>query len=418
MASVSPLTTHAAERFFAQTDSVPDQPRWVGQQVLFSVVLAMDERPQGSPRFTFPDAPGGPLLEVSGRPSYDSLNKDGVDYTTWRYDFAFYPQRSGRHTIPPITSRISLPVGDGTWKSFTAETPAFTLETKRPAGAENLAALVSTGRFDATETWQPENPSPKVGDAVTRTITRSADDILGLGFPPLGSGEIDGVSVYPDPPEISDQTYRGVIKGDRADQVVYTFDREGDVTIPGHVIPWFDLTDETLKVVRFPARTFTIAPNPALLVRAETQPARAPLPWPWIGGGVLALSALVFATIRFAVPAIARRRRRFATSERAAFNHLSRACQKGDARAVVTHRRAWLRRLHGRPTLEQFLEAADNAALTEQTARLNRSLYASSADQSWDPQTLLVALVQARKELLGNHQLSPTNHQLVPLNPN
>ncbi len=58
----------AAERLYAYTDAVPEEASWVGQQVVFSVVLAMDERPQGSPRFTFPDVPGGILLEVSGRP--------------------------------------------------------------------------------------------------------------------------------------------------------------------------------------------------------------------------------------------------------------------------------------------------------------------------------------------------------------
>ena len=84
--------SHAAdaERLYADATDLPDKPSWVGQQVLFSVVVAMDDRPQGSPRFTLPDVSGGILMEFSDRPTFGTENKDGVEYTTWRYGFAFY----------------------------------------------------------------------------------------------------------------------------------------------------------------------------------------------------------------------------------------------------------------------------------------------------------------------------------------
>ncbi|MFT4572757.1 MAG: hypothetical protein ACI8XO_004904 [Verrucomicrobiales bacterium] len=407
----------AAERLYAYTDAVPEEASWVGQQVIFAVVLAMDERPQGSPRFTFPDVPGGILLEVSGRPSFDKEENNGIEYNTWRYDFAFYPQRPGIHTIPPIGMRASLPLGDGTYQSFTTSTVEFKHSSKTPKGAEALASFISTAKFDATETWDPEDAKPRVGDAITRTISRTADDILGLGFPPLGLMEIDGVGIYPESPEIKDQAYRGEISGERIEKVVYTFDREGSVTIPGHVIPWFDLADQQMKYVRFPARTFDVAPNPALLNNTETAHASSKsFPWGWLLGIVAALAGLAFISQRFLVPALTLRKKRYAASESAVFKRLLGACRDGDAAATSVALREWLRRLQ--IPSERLLADADDPILSEQITHLNRGLYAPSKDSSWDPDTFAQALVRARKKLTHRRRRQASTHQsLNPLNP-
>lgn len=410
-------SSFAAERLYAYTDAVPEEASWVGQQVIFSVVLAMDERPQGSPRFIFPDVPGGILLEVSGRPSMGKEEKNGTEYNTWRYDFAFYPQRPGIHKIPPIGMRSSLPMGDGTYQSFTTATAEFKHTSKTPKGAEGLAAFISTTKFDATETWVPEDAVPRVGDAITRTISRSADDILGLSFPPLGLVEIDGVGIYPESPEIKDQAYRGEISGERIEKVVYTFDRVGQVTIPGHVIPWFDLADQQMKYVRFPARTFDVAPNPALLNNTETARASSKsIPWGWLLGIVATLAGLAFMSRRFVAPALALRKERYAVSESAVFKRLHRACRDGDAVATSAALREWLR--HLRISSDQLMAAADDPTLSRQITHLNQGLYAATRDSSWDSDASGKSLVRARKKLYHRRCSQASMHQsLNPLNP-
>ena len=407
-----------AERLFVDTDAVPSEASWVGQQVLFEMVIAMDERPQGPPRFLLPDVPGGILLEVSGRPGYGTEERDGREYTTWRYRFAFYPQRDGTHTIPPIGARVSLPMGDGTWRAFTGHTARFKLEANWPKGAEGLRALISTEKFEAIETWEPDNETPRVGDAITRTITRKADDILGLGFPPLGLAKIDGVGIYPEPPEIEDQAYRGDVSGERVEKIVYTFDREGQVTIPGHVIPWFDLADQQMKSVRLPARTFGVAPNPALLsdgAIAQTSPSAGIL-WRAILGGAAVMTGLAIATKRYLLPVIARRRERATASESAAFKQLQRGCRNRDAAATSSALRKWLRRCG--ISLERLVAGADEPELAEQLTLLNQGLYADSADGSWDPNKCARALVGARKKLIHRHHFEVADRRsLNPLNP-
>ncbi len=308
-------------------------------------------------------------------------------------------------------------MGDGTYQSFTTSTAEFKHSSKTPKGAEGLAAFISTSKFDATERWDPEDAKPRVGDAISRTISRSADDILGLGFPPLGLVEIDGVGIYPESPEINDQAYRGDISGERIEKVVYTFDREGSVTIPGHVIPWFDLADQQVKYVRFPARTFEVAPNPALLtktVAAQTQ--SKSVPWGWLLGIVAGLTGLAFLSQRYLVPAISLFKERYAASESAAFKRLLNTCRNGNAVATSSTMREWLR--HLKVPMDHFLADADDPILSEQITNLNRGLYAASTDRSWNPETCTQALVRARKKMNGRrHHQTSIRQSLNPLNP-
>ena len=54
------------------------------------------------------------------------------------------------------------------------------------------------------------------------------------------------------------------MEGKRTDAVVYVFEREGDVVIPGYTMYWFNLESEELEAVQIPARTITVLLNPAM----------------------------------------------------------------------------------------------------------------------------------------------------------
>ena len=411
----------AAERLYSYTDAVTKESSWVGQQVKFSVVLAVDESPQGSPRFSFPDVAGGLLLQASGGPVFGKEKKDGTDYSTWRYDFAFYPQRAGTHTIPPIEIRVSLPSGEGTWKQLTTSTTAFKLNSKWPSGAEGLATLISTNKFDATEKWQSVTGNPRVGDAITLTISRSAEDILGLAFPPLVLAEIEGVGIYPEPPKVSDKENRGDLTGSRIEKIVYTFNREGTVTIPGHVIPWFDLSDQKMKYVRFAARTFDVAPNPALLNTDNVDQSPKSDTLPWGLGLAIIIGTVVIASLIYCylLPAIARWREQKEDSEPAIFQELMSACRDENPTAASNGLRKWLDRLD--VPLEQFITESNSVILLDQITFLHVKLYSSSSVTEWNPNTFSKELTLVRKNFIRRRNkktsTSQSLNQLKPLNP-
>ncbi|MFT5904595.1 MAG: hypothetical protein ACI9E1_000180 [Cryomorphaceae bacterium] len=411
----------ATERLYSYTDAVTKESSWVGQQVKFSVVLAVSESPQGSPRFSFPDVAGGLLLQASGGPVFGKEKKDDSEYKTWRYDFAFYPQRAGIHTIPPIEIRVSLPSGEDTWQQLTTSTTAFKLNSQWPKGAEGLATLISTKRFEASEKWQSVNDNPRVGDAITLTISRNADDILGLAFPPLVLAEIEAMGIYPEPPKVSDKEYRGDLTGTRIEKIVYTFNREGTVTIPGHVIPWFDLGDQKMKYVRFAARTFNVAPNPALLNKDSVDHPPKSDTSPLGRGLAIIIGALVIASLiyYYLLPAIARWRKQTENSEPAIFQELLSACRDENPSAVSNGLRKWLNRLN--VPLEQFITDSNSVILLDSISLLQDKLYSTLTVKSWNSNAFSKELCRARRSFMSRRNkkssTSPSLDQLKPLNP-
>ena len=140
-----------AEGLPIRVAGLPTEPVYVGQQVRFPVVLLFEERPKSAPRFEVPEAEGGILLQLPDSPLYGTERVGGKNYTSWRYDFVYYPHRAGKHTIPPITGKARIG-----GQLVSGQTETSTVEAILPRGAKGLATLVSTTNFEVTESWRPE----------------------------------------------------------------------------------------------------------------------------------------------------------------------------------------------------------------------------------------------------------------------
>jgi len=417
-------------RLRARATGSPGEPVWIGQKVPFYVTLSLSGRPKGSPQFIIPEVSGGILLHIPGRPVYGSEEKDGIAYTTWAYSFAFYPHRTHAHTIPPITIRANLPEGDGTWLQLEASTRAFQVTAKLPTGAEGLATLVSTTKMEAVEKWNPNQTTVHVGDAITRTISLRAPDVLGMGFPPLRFEPVEGVAIYPKSPQIQDKTYRGDIVGERIETVVYVCEREGDITLPGLVIPWFDLKAKALKQIRFPEHSIRVAPNPAFtniseeIRKKDIQPKRH---FSWRGWIILlaVVAALSIAAHRYFHRIRAWRNNRkilIKTSEAFLFKKLTTDAKANDPQAVVNQAARWLQSLRSKLdvcTLTVFADEYGNRTFQDSVAALMRRCFGPDASpktvKTWHDPNFLKGLTDARSRCL--HIEHPGYRQLSPMNP-
>ena len=226
------------------------------------------------------------------------------------------------------------------------------------------------------------------------------------------------MGIYPESPEVKGQAYRGEVTGERTEKIVYTFNREGPVTIPGHVIPWFDLGDQKMKYIRFPARTFEVAPNPGLLnTGVAAKPSNVDsTQWTKVLGTVVGLLLTAFVINRFIMPALASRKKRASNSESVVFKGLLQVCQEGDAMAVSNHLRTWLSLLD--MTLEQCFTNIRCPILHDQMSLLNRQLYSEESSLSWSPDKLSQELILWRKKILQDRHHQPSKTQsLPPLNP-
>ncbi len=248
--------------------------------------------------------------------------------------------------------------------------------------------------------------------------TRKADDIMGMAFPPLRFGEIDGVGIYPKQPEVKDQSNRGDLSGQRVETVVYVFEREGSVTIPGHIIPWFDLKTEQMNFIKFPSRSLEVSANSALAGRHEqiAEKVESP-PFPWrVLGWIVGLSAIIgFLVHRYGLAFVdvwPRRAARIEASEAFAFKRLCQACRNQESQTTANLLGKWLMRLYGQSfpvPVDRFLSDAGDSVLTEQIVRMNEGLYANDrnhhkAENRWNWLRMLKRLIFARRKIRNGHR--------------
>jgi len=279
--------------------SLPAQNEpWVGQRVTVVVELLAPGFFSGAPTFALPSPSGLLLVPPSDRPTLSTETIDDTSYTVQRYEVSAFPRKGGELVIPAFNVRLQFkrhPL-DKEAVSATVKTNSQRFTAKVPPGAERLGNLISARDLKVEETWKPQPAHAKAGDAFTRTITFSAPDVPAMAFPPFAAGKIDGLAIYPKPPEILDESERGTLRGQRRDTFTYVCQRPGRFIITASRLTWFDLDAQKLQAIDFPARAIEVLPNPAMAA-ARPSVEREPVQYTtsfWEGIG---LALVVFAAL-------------------------------------------------------------------------------------------------------------------------
>ena len=367
-------------------------PVWVGQRAPIEIDLLTPTTFASAPVFELPEIPGALLVRMEDHPTLGTEVVGGATYVIAQHDLALFAMRPGRYDIPSITVRFASANAPGEQPvEHRLTTPPLRIEARLPPGAEHLPSLISTSAMTVSEPWKPEPKEPRVGDAFTRTVTRSAPDVPAMAFPPLPVTDLDGLAVYPKPPVAQDHSERGTFTGTRVDSITYVCERPGTVTVPALEFPWWNVRTQTLEKIRLPAVTLDVGHAPL------SQSTRHRLGAAVVG--VVLLAALALWWWRDALRAARRRRReQYEASEAGCFAHLERACLDGDAPAAYKALFAWLERVHPRDcpaTIEQDLPTAGtDAELRALAEGLEAAVVAGQ--KRWNGAALVAALRRAR----------------------
>ncbi|MDF2809183.1 MAG: hypothetical protein K0S56_214 [Microvirga sp.] len=340
----------------------------VGQHVALSVdVLFRGEMPR--PRVALPDVASLQTFrfETQGTTLRDTV--EGEAYVGQRFEFALYARRGGDFTVPP--AEVTLLDHDGGTVGRAQGSPVA-LSIAVPRGVDASQPVVATRRLTLEEQWSPTPGGAfKAGDAIVRTITRTAEDVPGLVLCDVPLATPDGVRAYGDPPSSVDRINRGVVRGQRVDRITYVFGRGGRIALPELAQPWWDLGEGALKTARGAGATIEVA---AALVAASPPSARSATS-PWLSMAVIAAGvALLTGLVGWVRRVVVRWRIAYAGSERKAFGDLTAACRTGDPGAIYSAFSAWRSHL-----LPEGREKAGKIA-----APLERALFAGGG---WTPAT-------------------------------
>jgi hypothetical protein len=395
-------SAYAAEDIVLRTSAEPTEA-WIGQRVILRIdVLGKDGWAQ-IPKIGSLDIPGAYVMRTDSQGSRLQERIDGDSYTGQRYELSLYPQRTGAIEIPELPVKVTKrELGiNASEEIFEITAPAITIHSKVPPGGEGIRGLISTTQLAASQTWDPVSiPEPMtVGDAITRTITRQADDVSGMAFAPLSFPESTGLGIYPSEPEVEDSADRGSLSGRREQSVTYVFENPGTVEIPVIELTWWDVDAEELKTIELTGRTIQVLglASSASVTTAGTGD-QTSLRIGWIAAVLLIVLVLSGARYRSRLREYWRRISRASkNSEAQRFRRALTAIRSGDAKIALRMITEWLDHSFddGRPArLDSFLKRYGDSETQEEIFRLVHSLCSSAS--AWDAQVVLAGLKAAR----------------------
>jgi hypothetical protein len=196
---------------------------------------------------------------------------DNQSYAGMSKLYTVVARQAGAFELPPVAVKVSY-AADGSSRSVTLQSPSQSFRAALPAGAEDLGYFLATANYSLKQTTNGALSRLKVGDAVVRRISQSAEGVAAMNLPGLRFAELDGTSVYPAEAQLSDSGgERGkLVVGERVDAVTYVLRQPGPVTLPGLKIAWFDIGQGKMRWSSVPPLRFDVAPDPTALVEVKT----------------------------------------------------------------------------------------------------------------------------------------------------
>lgn len=354
-------------------------------------------------------------------------NIDGRQWLVHEIRYAVFPEQSGTLEIPAQTFTARVPGGRrslfdmaGAGRLMRRQSKPLSIDVlpvpDEYPGGEWLPARQVT----ITEQWSTPPDKLRAGESATRTLRIQGEGVQGAQLPPVLFTPVDGLKLYPDQPQISDQEISTGLMGTRVDSAAVVPMQEGTLELPEIRIPWWDTHAQQLRYATVPARTLRVAPADPATVASAAPPSTAPAAAPGVtalvpaAGGALAWQLLALfsslgwlATLGWLVwqrrgarqpksPATQ------STSARRALATLCTACDNDDARAArravidwanavlwreKTNREQGENREYKLSSLQQVADRFGDDELTAALRELESTLYGADGD-AWSGRSL------------------------------
>ena len=246
------------------TSDVDFTETYVQAQVLLTVKIYRSVATR-QPALREPTVSGVEVLsELAGDDrSYEAVI-DGTAYNVVERVYALYPQESGQIDISSArfearVLRNGRITGRKVYESEPLSVSVLPIPP-RPADYPDAAWLPARD-LQLTEDWSRNATELKAGEPLTRHVTISALGQLETQIPALEPPVADGISVYPDKPELSRRIESGGIRGVRKDQYAMIGVTSGVVVLPALEVPWWNIEQSEWQVARLSERSINILPS-------------------------------------------------------------------------------------------------------------------------------------------------------------
>jgi len=270
-------------------------PAVPGQKVKLRIDVATDSWFAGGTRIELPEVPGLVVLQSEAFAINSTENRRGQSWVQQRWTLDVYATQEGDYTIGPVALQLHI-ASDGDIASGTVHAPVTRLIAATPASLGS-GSWVASPQFDASQSLSADPARLRPGDAITRTITLNAEDVLDKMLPVVEAQSFEGLAAYPRPARLSTQNNRGQSTAQRIQAITYIAEQPGQYTLPRVQFTWWDTGNAAARVVTLDAVELTVqGAAPAGQKGGNRQRLQAALP---TAGVVLAGLLACFALYRY-----------------------------------------------------------------------------------------------------------------------
>ncbi|MBK1877305.1 BatD family protein [Pelagicoccus mobilis] len=422
----------AADRLRLTTSLTPSDEIYATQKVVLTIEIATDQWFAGGTEVGSLEVPNAVVLQRQTFAINSTRRSGGKTWAIQQWEIEIYPQREELYQIPSIEVGLTVSGDDGKPIRGSLITNTASFVATSPPGAPEDSTWIASKELTLRETWSDSMEELKVGEARERTITIEADGLPAMMLPRLSHPQTAGLSIYPKPGKIHDETSRGAARATRIENASYFFETPNIYTLPKIQIHWWNLEKETWEVASLPELTFEVSPNPDLpqQLPSETETKTLPLKRLLLTTLAIGLSTgILLLLLRFlkkptriinsltrSVPI---------NSEKHYWKQLTIALKKQDPAQIVPALYDWTTSIQpsrSTRTIRDISYTHGNSHLNSLTTDLLRASYSKEQPHFLASKKLHQELKKARHSIKAIHRSSssrlPHSNDLSQLNPN
>lgn len=118
-----------------------------------------------------------------------------VRFTGIRKSLAVVPETAGAFTLPPFRVTFGQSV-NGTATKSSVEVPSVSFNVENAGVSETPAVMFAARNVTLQQSFDRDSKSLRVGDALVRTITVTAENTQAMMIPPLNVGTVPDLKHY------------------------------------------------------------------------------------------------------------------------------------------------------------------------------------------------------------------------------
>ena len=219
----------------------------VGEPLVVTITVYTSTWFTQPPIFSEIQVAGTLMMKLQQRSGAKSVTIGRNQYPAIEQRFVVYPATIGENILPSFEVITNCPP-EGDFKGIerTVETKERKFTVLPPPEGIDTSQWLSAYSLTLSETWDRALKDLKAGDILERRIRIQAGGALSALIPPADIGNIDFGSIYPKKPILGNVQNKGSFTGSRTEIITYLIEKDGNFTIPGIEVPWFNLKTKTL----------------------------------------------------------------------------------------------------------------------------------------------------------------------------